>query len=222
MTTGTSTQPAARSAAPKRHTISVTLPDGNVATRSTRAAYTHAVIVSPEDPAKVKEKALTAITETLRTITDLREALGADNLRIHADNRVQDRDPDTDPSGRPSYTGFVYTACSNDGRRPLASIHGNSREQVRGLYGSDGSYTGGVIADVRTALGNLLELSLTERLDKLKEDQETVSAIEAGTFDAGPWTAHGYSSSESGARKTAWRDETRYPTRKLRVVPVDR
>lgn len=206
----------------KRHTITVKLPDGNVATRGTKAAYTHAVIASPEIPAKVKERTLQAIAAARQTITDLQEALSAENLRIRGDNRAQGQDPDIGLGGRPSYTGFVYTAVSSDGQRALASIHGNSRQEVRGYYESDGSYRGDVILDVQTALRNLLELSVTERQSSLEADQSTVAAIEAGTFDSGPWTGHGFSSSESGARKTARRDEIRYPTRKLLVVPVDR
>lgn len=206
----------------KRRTITVTLPDGHIATRSTKAAYTHAVIVSPEIPAKVKERTAEAVTQTLQTIADLQEALAADQLNIRGNNRAQDRDPDLGWDGLPSYTGFVYTAFSNDGERQLSSQHGNSRQEARGYYESDGSYHGGIIVDVQTALRHLLELSLKECRGRLRKDQDTIKSVEEGAFDAGPWTAHAFSSSENLARKVVLRDQARYPTRTLRVVPVNR
>ena len=213
-----------RGAAPsaKRRTITVTLPDGHIATRSTKAAYTHAVIVSPEIPAQVKERTAEAIAQTLQAITDLQQALASDHLNIRGDNRVQDRNPDLGWNGLPSYTGFVYTVFSNDGKRQLSSMHGNSRQEARGYYESDGSYRGGIIIGMQKALRNLLELSLEEHRGRLRKDQDTIKSIEEGAFDAGPWTAHAFSSSESLARKVVLRDQARYPTRSLRVVPVNR
>jgi hypothetical protein len=127
--------PAAKTS-PKGRTTTVTLPDGTVATRTSKTmVYTHAVVRSAEVPELVIANRENQIAYSEKIIKDIDDALVNPVFKISRRFNDRDRDPDMSYDGTtPSYHGFEAHLMSADGKTRLYSTHCNSKGLCEGVY----------------------------------------------------------------------------------------
>lgn len=207
----------------KGRTVFVTLPDGTVVDRTSKSMhYTHAVICSPEDTALVRRLAEVEIERHQKEVDDIDAAL-AEPLKIRSVRLSRGRDdPDLDYLGEPVYNGFEYRAYSTDGKRVLKTVRGNSKQEVQGCYDEDGVYQHDRIEKVFAAMPGHLKSRRSTVRSFIEKAQNTINAVDAGTYNAGTWAVWGFSGSASNAEKTARSNGNSTPTRSFSAVEVDK
>lgn len=207
----------------KGRTVYVTLPDGAVVDRTSKSReYTHAVVATPEDPERVKIESKRLIEESQLVINDIDEALAAEKLTIRRSQRFRDgRDPDVDYKGNPVYNGFEYKVYSADGKRVLADVWGNSKQEVQGNFDEDGNYDSKKIVKVFPAAAS--RLAEKRRLHQSSVDKHlaTVESVEDGTYNVGGWAVYSFSGSAANAEKAARSSQGYTPSRRFTVMPID-
>ncbi|MCC3292389.1 hypothetical protein [Arthrobacter sp. zg-Y1110] len=206
----------------KGRTVFVTLPDGVVVDRTSKTkSYTHAIIASPEDTEMVRKLALVQADEHKKEIDDIDAAL-AEPLKIRSVQRFKTvGDPDVDRQGNPVYYNHEYRAYATDGKTVLKTIRGNSKQETQGVYDEDGKYHPDRVEKIFPAMKTALKERRSTVQGYVDKAQSTVDEIDNGTYNAGNWSAWGFSSSAANAEKTA-RSNTNYaPARRFTAVPID-
>ncbi|MGK3708848.1 hypothetical protein [Arthrobacter sp. IK3] len=207
----------------KGRTVFVTLPDGTVVDRTSQSKhYTHAIVASPEDTVLVRRLAEVEIEEHQKEIDDIDAAL-AEPLKIRSKPRSRSSsDPDVDYRGNPVYNGFEYRAYSTDGKRLLKTVWGNSKREVKGCYDENGVYDSDRIEKVFAAMPGHLKNRRSIVRSFVEKAQNTIDAVDNGTYNAGGWAVWGFSGSASNADKTARSNGNSIPTRRFSAVEVDK
>lgn len=206
----------------KGRTVYVTLPDGSVATRTSKTReYSHAVVAHPEDPELVKTHAESRIRVHEVDLARLDEALSADKLKVRSRQLSRRPDPDVDYNGEPSYVGFQYTAYSADGKHELANVRGNSKQEVKGTYDEEGNFDvrrmGKVFGALRTSLQEKRRLTQSY----VDSAAATIKSVDDGSYDFGGYEVSGFSASAVNADKAARANQGYMPTRRFSVQAID-
>jgi hypothetical protein len=202
-------------------TTSVTLPDGTVATRTSKTReYSHAIVLGPEDPELVIKNREARILSAEKAIAAREEAL-KDPKFTKRPRFPGDRDPDVGYQGRPVYHGFEYNLMPADGgREPLETIRGNSKGDTEGTYDPETFEF-----DIKTHGRAVKELKhqtlkrIKDAKDSIVTNQATIESVKNGTYDLGSHGVPAWSSRLDLAQKAA----AQYAgwTRPVTVVPVD-
>lgn len=204
----------------KGRTTYVTLPDGTVATRSSKTkVYTHAVVQSPEIPELVIADREAQIKKAEAYIAAREEALKDPTFKKRR-RFPSDRDPDTDYQGRPAYNGFEYILMSADGAEPLETTWGNSTGDTKGCYDPetlkyDVQAIGRAVPELKLQTKNKIE-QLKETIQKCREDIEKVNN---GTYNLGSYGVISWASRPDLAHKAA--NTYTSHTRRTTVSPID-
>lgn len=201
-------------------TTYVTLPDGTVATRSSKTkTYTHAVVQSPEIPELVIADREAQIKKAKADIA-AREAALKDPTFKKRRRFPSDRDPDTDYQGRPTYNGFEYFLMSADGEKQLETTWGNSTGDTRGCYDPetleyDYQAIGRAVPELKLQTKNKIE-----RLkDTIKKCEEDIEKVNNGTYNLGSYGVVSWASRPDLAHKAA--NTYARHTRRTTVSPID-
>lgn len=198
---------------PKGRTVSVTMPDGSVITRtSSTRHYTHAVVATPRKPEVVREQIRKYISDDEAMLAAIEEALRQETLTIREDHRNASPGPDG------VLKHIAYTVPGP--RRYLAFCQGTSDRVVTGYSDADSKWHSGTCT-VEEALTHSLKADRKSLEDRLKAGREVVASIDDGTYDPGPWAAISFSGSEYNATKSANTDQKYIKDKTLSVVPVD-
>lgn len=125
----------------------VTLPDGRVATRSSKTrVYTHAVVVGPRDPAKAAAY-LRAQADEYDRMADATERALVEPKIVRIDRGVgrNGGDPDVDYRGERVYYGFEYHLVGSvEAVYPnVGRVRINERGDSQGMTDAYGSYETG-------------------------------------------------------------------------------
>lgn len=206
----------------KGRTVYVTLPDGRVATRTSKTReYSHAIVAHPEEPELVKAQAEARIRANEVDLARLDEALSADKLKVRTRTLSRRPDPDVGYSGEPSYNGFQYTAYSVDGKHELADVRGNSKQEVKGTYDEEGNFDvhrmGKVFGALRTSMQEKRRLTQ----GYIDGATATIKAVDDGSYDLGSYEVSGFSASGVNADKAARANQGYMPTRRFSVQAID-
>lgn len=201
-------------------TTNVTLPDGAVATRTSKTkVYSHAVILSPEIPEHVIESCERSIKRAQEFIAEREEAL-KDPKFAKKQRFPGDRDPDVDYRGEPVYYGFEYFLKSADGKERLETIRGNSQGISDGTYDPDTlEYISGRKERAVHALKDLTRAHIRDRHEDIATAQARIEAVKNGTYDLGRYGAVSWSSRADLAVKAA--NAFSSSTRRVSVISVD-
>lgn len=201
-------------------TTNVTLPDGTVATRTSKSReYSHAIVLSPEIPELVIANREAQIRGAQAATTVREEALKDPKFTKRRRFR-DDRDPDVDHKGQPAYYGFEYNLMSADGKEILETMRGNSKGDTQGCYDPenfdyDAREVGRVIPQ--------LKLHTQEAMRRAKETiaaaEADIEAVKTGTYDLGSYGVPAWSSRADLAQKAA--NQYAGWTRRATVTPVD-
>jgi hypothetical protein len=202
-------------------TTNVTLPDGTVATRTSKTKeYSHAVVLGPEEPELVIANREARIRSAEAAIAAREEALKDPKFTKKRRFR-DDRDPDLNYGGtEPAYNGFEYALKSTDGRENLEDKWGNSKGDTQGCWDPetfeyDVHKLGRVVPQ--------LKLQTLERIKRAKEsiveNQADIEAVKNGTYNLGSYGVASWSSRPDLAEKAA--NQYAGWTRRVTVVPVD-
>jgi len=202
-------------------TTSVTLPDGTVATRTSKSKeYSHAVVLGPEEPVLVISNREARIRSAEAFIAAREEALK--DPKFAKKQRFRDgRDPDVDYQRKPVCYGFEYYLMPADGsREPLETMRGNSKGDTQGCYDPDTfDY------DVKKIGRAVPELKLQTRhhIEQAKEtaveSQADIEPVKNGTYNLGSYGVPAWSSRADLAQKAA--NQYAGWTRRATVTPVD-
>jgi hypothetical protein len=204
----------------KGRTTYVTLPDGRVASRSSKTKeYTHAVVQSPEVPELVIADREATIRRAEESIAAREEALKDPKFTKRQRFR-DDRDPDLDHKGEPVYYGFEYFLMSADGKERLEEMRGNSKGDTKGCYDPET-----LEYDVKKVGRVIPELKLYT-LERIKNAQKTIDSCRAdiesvknGTYNLGSYGVISWASRPDLAQKAANTYTSR--TRRTTVSPID-
>lgn len=201
----------------------VTLPDGSVADRTSKTReYTHAIVCHPEEPELVIADRKQRMADHEAVIADISEALGAEKLKVRSKQLSRGRgNPDVDYQGRPSYNGFEYHAYSADGKKVLATVRGNSRQETRGGYDENGKYDGDKPGTAFVELRRHLEEKKSQHEGWKNEAEATIKSVQDGTYDLGGYSAYNFSSSAVNAEKLARSNQGQIRTRRFSVQEID-
>lgn len=201
-------------------TTNVTLPDGTVATRTSKTKeYSHAVVLSPEIPELVIANREALINSAAAATAAREEALKEPVFKKRRRFR-DDRDPDVNYRGEPAYHGYEYFLMSANGEEKLEEMWGNSKGDTQGCYDPetfdyDVHKVGRVIPE--------LKLKTKERIQRAKNDiaqyEADIEAVKAGTYDLGGYSVPSWASRVDLAEKAANQYSNR--TRRVSVLPVD-
>ncbi|WP_427019382.1 hypothetical protein ACQCSX_22075 (plasmid) [Pseudarthrobacter sp. P1] len=211
--TGTSTSSRGR-------TTTVTLPNGVVATRTSKTkTYSHAVVLSEEVPELVVASRESSIRASRTRIKDLTEAL--ENPKFAKRQRFPgDKDPDVGYQGKPIYHGFEYFLMSPDGKTRLGDTRGNSTGDTQGMYDVEtGDYDVHKVGRAIQFLKDQAVLDIKNNEQRITDAEIDISAVQSGTYDLGsPGVASWSSRADLAAKAAAQWAST---TRRTMVVPVD-
>jgi hypothetical protein len=205
----------------KGRTTSVTLPDGTVATRTSKTKeYSHVVVLSPEIPELVLRNREALIVRAQAAIAAREEAL-KDPKFAKKQRFRDDRNPDVDYKGEPAYNGFEYYLMPADGgREPLESMWGNSKGDTRGCYDPETFEY-----DVKKIGRVVPELKL-HTLDHIRQARKDIASYEAdiesvknGTYNFGSYRVSDWASRPDLAEKAS-RQYAGW-TRRATVTPID-
>ncbi|ACL42166.1 hypothetical protein Achl_4215 (plasmid) [Pseudarthrobacter chlorophenolicus A6] len=201
-------------------TTSVTLPDGTVATRTSKSReYSHAIVLSPEVPELVIANREARIRSAQAAISAREEALKDPKFTKRRRFR-DDRDPDVDHKGEPVYYGFEYNLMSADGKEILETMRGNSKGDTQGCYDPetldyDVKQVGRVIPQ--------LKLHTQEAMHRAKETiteaEADIKSVKEGTYNLGNYGVPAWSSRLDLAQKAA--NQYAGWTRRATVTAVD-
>ena len=207
----------------KGRTVFVTLPDGVVVDRTSKSNnYTHAIIASPENTDVVRKLALVEADEHRKEVDDIDAAL-AEPLKIRSVQRVKTTgDPDVNHQGEPVYYNHEYRAYSTDGKRLLKTLRGNSKQETQGAYDEDGKYHPDRIEKIFPAMKAALKERRNTVQGYVDKAMSTVEEIDNGTYNAGTWSAWGFSASAANAEKTARSSMNHAPARTFSAVEIDK
>lgn len=202
-------------------TTNVTLPDGSVATRTSKTKeYSHAVILSPEIPERVIDSCERSIKRAQEFIAEREEALK--DPKFAKRQRFQDgRDPDLDYKGEQVYYGFEYFLKSADGKERLETVRGNSKGVTDGSYDPDTlEYVSKRQERSVIALKDQTRAHIRNKHEDIAEAQARIESVKDGTYDLGRYSAVSWASRGDLADKAAntyanW-------TRRVSVVAVDK
>ena len=205
----------------------VTLPDGAVAKRtSQRGNYTHAVVLSAEDPDLVRKVRTARVAELEERVALIDATLAQEKPTLKIRSRGLHRhgqDPDVGYQGKPNFHGFETMLYAADGKTVLEFTHSNSKAIVQGVYDYEaGRYDGEATQPARQSLLAKAR-STRERLAKdLEDERKALADLDAGTYDFGEPKVVRWSSRRDLAEKAARSD---FPNsglmRHAYVVPVD-
>lgn len=201
-------------------TTNVTLPDGSVATRTSKSReYTHAVVLSPEVPELVIKNREATIRGAKADIAAREEALKDPKFKKRQRFR-DDRNPDVDHKGEPVYYGFEYFLMSADGKERLEEIRGNSTGHTQGCYDPESlDYDVRQVGRVIPQLKLRTKLQMERAKASITEAEKDIEAVENGTYNLGSYSVASWSSRPDLANKAA--SQFSGWTRQTTVVPVD-
>lgn len=204
----------------KGRTTYVTLPDGSVATRSSKTKeYSHAVVQSPEIPELVIADREAQIRKAEADIAAREEALKDPKFKKRQRFPSDRRDPDVDYQGRPAYHGFEYFLVDADGNK-LEETRGNSKGDTQGCY--DPETLEYDVKKVGRAVPEL-KLQTKKKIERLKETikdcREDIGKVNDGTYDLGRYGVISWASRPDLAQKAANTYTSR--TRRTTVSPID-
>ena len=202
-------------------TTIVTLPDGTVATRTSKTReYSHAIVLSPEVPELVIRNREARIRDAEASIAAREEALKDPKFTKKRRFR-DDRDPDLDYKGEPVYYGFEYNLMPADGgREPLETNRGNSKGDTQGCYDPDTfdydvKKLGRAIPELKTQT----RLRIQQARESIVEAQTDIESVKNGTYNLGGYGVPAWSSRLDLAQKAA--NQYAGWTRTVTVTPVD-
>jgi hypothetical protein len=212
--------PTAPKISSKGRTTYVTLPDGKVASRTSKSKeYSHVVVLGPEIPELVIANREARIRSAEASIAEREEAL-KDPKFTKSRRFRDDRDPDVDYLGKPAYHGFEYNLKSADGKTNLETIRGNSKGDTEGSYDPETfEYEHGKHGRAAAEL----KLKTRDRINQAKEsiarNQADIDAVKNGTYDLGSYGVASWASRLDLAEKSTgqyagW-------TRRATVTPID-
>jgi hypothetical protein len=212
--------PTAPKTSSKGRTTYVTLPDGKVASRTSKTKeYSHVVVLGPEVPELVIANRETRIRSAEASIAQLEEAL-KDPKFTKSRRFPRDENPDVDYMGRPVHHGFEYHLKSADGKTSLETIRGNSKGDTEGSYDPETfEYEHGRHGRAVTEL----KLKAQDRINQAKEsiarNQADIDAVKNGTYELGGYGVASWASRRDLAEKATgqyagW-------TRRVTVTPID-
>ncbi|MET4143797.1 hypothetical protein [Arthrobacter sp. UYCo732] len=201
-------------------TTNVTLPDGTVATRTSKSKeYSHAIVLSPEIPELVIANREAQIAGAQAAITAREEAL-KDPKFTKKRRFNDDRDPDLDYKGEQVYYGFEYNLKSADGKTILETMRGNSKGDTQGCYDPetfdyDVKKLGRVVPQLKL---HTLEL-INQAKETIAAAEKDIEAVKNGTYKLGGYGVPAWSSRLDLAQKAA--NQYAGWTRRATVTPVD-
>jgi hypothetical protein len=201
-------------------TTNVTLPDGTVATRTSKSKeYSHAVVLSPEIPELVIANREEQIRSAQAAITAREEALKEPKFTKR--RRFNDgRDPDLDHKGGPVYYGFEYNLMSADGTQILETMRGNSTGHTQGCYDPESfEYDVKEIGRVLPQLKLHTKVAINHAKATIIAAEADIKAVNNGTYDLGKYGVPAWSSRLDLAQKAA--NQYAGWTRRATVTPVD-
>lgn len=212
--------PTAPKVTSKGRTTYVTLPDGTVATRTSKSKeYSHVVVLGPEIPELVIASREARIRSAEASIAEREEAL-KDPKFTKSRRFRDDKDPDVDYLGRPVHHGFEYHLKSADGKTNLETLRGNSKGDTEGSYDPETfEYEHGK----HGRAGAQLQLKTRDRINQAKEsiarNQADIDAVKNGTYNLGGYGVASWASRRDLAEKATgqyggW-------TRRATVMPID-
>ena len=219
-------EPSLSLAAPKTRKVTskgteytVTLPDGTVATRTSKKGnYTHVVVASPQFPEAVVAEAERVIERNTKDIEAIDRALAEPSFKRR--QRFNDRDPDIGYSGTPVYYGFDAWLSGPDGKS-VASTTCNSHGVTSGVYDEKGEYEYR-LGDVEGSLIGQATMKRLQSEEQIDAARKRIAAVNDGTYDFGPYGVVRWSSRADLAEKAASGEfAANIRTRSYTVMPID-
>lgn len=201
-------------------TTNVTLPNGTVATRTSKSKeYSHAVVLSPEIPELVIANREGLIRGAQAAIAAREEALKDPKFTKRRRFR-DDRDPDVDHKGEPVFYGFEYNLMSADGEEILETTRGNSKGETQGAYDPETfEYDVRAISRAVPQLKVQAAVKIRQAREDITKYEADIEAVKAGTYNLGDYGVPAWSSRADLAQKAA--NQYAGWTRRATVTAVD-
>lgn len=209
----------------------VTLPDGTVATRASKAVrpYTHVIANTAEKPELVIRAKRIAVQEAEERIAVLDRAIENPEVKTSLNYYAyayQAKESDRGSGGIYEYATVeaVIPNPNGDARRPLARAACNGEGITRGYTDfATNTYHQTAKIHVKDWLIAQLQHERASQQRRIANEQRNIAAVEAGTYRLAPAKVARWSTSEGAATRALKTREFNDPkaTSEVLILPVD-